>query len=171
MNYTPRPLPKHRRARLLAWTLAMLAWLAAVLVGAVRFTDRHERQRARAMPLTRLKRTVEVLIIARARDFTHARQCKRYPRAFRGRRLVLRALVRALIGSRVRRLLKRKGLIERIAALVHALKNIDAYARLLTRRLRRGLNRRWPAFSIAPIGPDDRLIPDQAPQTAFADSS
>jgi hypothetical protein len=54
MKLHRRPITKHQRARLIAWTLAMLMWMASVLKGAA-FTPRHQRQRAERMSLDFLK--------------------------------------------------------------------------------------------------------------------
>jgi hypothetical protein len=41
MHLPKRHLTKHHRARLVAWTLAMLAWMAEVLFAAAPFIARH----------------------------------------------------------------------------------------------------------------------------------
>jgi hypothetical protein len=144
MQLQKRPLSKHRRARLIAWTLAMLAWLAQVLLAHAPFTQRHERQRGARMSLERLARQVKLLIISRALDRLPRRR-RRGP-AFRGRALTPRSVIRALIGASLRRTFKRKHIGERIFALMHALIHIDDYAARIAKRLRRGLTRRWLAL-------------------------
>jgi hypothetical protein len=171
MNYTPRPLPKHHRARLIAWALAMLAWVASLLFGGAVFTDRHARQRGKRMSLAGLKYMVECLILSRARDFARLRWRGRHVRAFRGRPIAPRAVVRALIGARVRRMLKRRTIAERIAVFIQALTQIDTYATLLAKRVRRGLTRRLYALFIPPIAPAAPCASLALMQAAFSDSS
>jgi hypothetical protein len=169
MQLQKRPLSKHRRARLIAWTFAMLAWLFQVLCANVVFKPRHERQRATRMSLDRLTRQVELLIISRARDMLPPRRAT--GRTFRGRSLTPHSVIRAVIGVRMKRKFKSKDLVERIIALMHALTHIDRYAKLIAKRLRRGLTRRWLAlFAIAwPISTPKLSV--AAPSSAFADSS
>jgi len=170
MQLPNRPLSKHRRARLIAATLAMLLWLAQVLFAGGPFSPRHERQRARAMSLQRLTKQVKLLIVSRALDGLRRRRPRRV-RRFRGRSIAPRASVDAIIGMRLKRRLKRRDLGERIAVLIDALLHIDRYAAHVAKRLRRGLTRRWRAvFAIdwprsapAPFGP--------APAPHIADTS
>jgi hypothetical protein len=171
MNFTKRPLPKHRRARLIAWTLAMLAWLASVLFGQVAFAARHERQRGARMSLAGLTRMVKMLIISRAIDLAR-RRWRASSRAHAGRPIKApKSALRVMLGARVHRMLARGDVGGRIAVLIHALRHIDAYAALVAKRLRRGLTRIWLRFfAITP----SRTIPLAslfAPRAAFADSS
>jgi hypothetical protein len=170
MNLIAHPISKHYRARLIAWTLAMLLWtLQALFAGAV--TARHERQRSGRMSIEWLTRRVKLLIISRAGDLAHTR-LRRLRFSYRGCRNVLKpGLVNALIGTRVRRMLKRQGLVERIIALVLALRHIDDYAVLVARRIRRGLTRRMLyLFALAPA-PDAPVAAFVVSDPRFADSS
>jgi hypothetical protein len=144
MQLQKRPLSKHQRARLIAWTLTMLAWLAQVLCANVLFTPRHERQRATRMSLERLTRQVEMLIISRARDMLPPRRAG--ARTYRGLSLTPHAVIRAVIGVRMRGQLRRTDIVEHCLALMHALTHIDTFAKLIAKRLRRGLTRRWLAL-------------------------
>lgn len=157
MHLAKRPLPKHARARLIAWALAMSIWLIAAITGAVALRPRHARQRADISAITRLLRLVKRLIISRAADFAHVRRRRRYCAVYRGRPVVPSGLVRALIGSRLRHALKRKDVIEQLRALIGALKNLDEYAVRLAKRMRRRLTRLAPIIAApsaaAPLPP------------------
>lgn len=171
MHIDKRPISKHQRARLLAWTLAMLMWLQAVLCGVAAFSDRHERQRGERMSLAWLTRRVKMLILSRANDFARKRQ-RRQVRAFRGRRIVARGgALRALLGARLHRALNRKSLAERLAALIHALQHIDAYAAHVAKRLKRGLTRRWRYLLDLERAPNARLSTRAAPTPCAANTS
>jgi hypothetical protein len=85
---------------------------------------------------------------------------------------VLKAgLINALVGARVRRLLKRKGLVERIAILIHALRHIDDYAALVATRIRRGLTRRLSHLFVPPLALATRLVTLASPNAICFDSS
>jgi hypothetical protein len=172
MNFTPRPLSKHHRARLIAWTLAMLVWMTQVLFAAAPFTSRQQRQRGPLMSLDRLTRMVKLLIISRAIDFTR-RRYRAPPRkpSFRGLAVAPRAVVRALIGARVQKLLKRKDVGDRIAVLLHAIRHIDVYAARVARRMKRGLTRRWRALLDWKAARDALVLTLASPLVCFADSS
>jgi hypothetical protein len=170
MHITKRHLPKHRRARLIAWTLAMLVWLAQLFGGAA-FTPRHERQRSRAMSLAGLTRMVKMLMLSRAADLARLRARKRYASAHRGRSLARRGRVRAIMGSYARRALKRPTINARIAALIEAIRSIDLYAAHIAKRMRRGQTRRYmDTFALTPAL-STPLAPLCEPQAAITDSS
>jgi hypothetical protein len=158
MNFIARPISKHHRARLIAWTLSMLLWTLQALFAAA-LTPRHERQRRARMSLTWLTQQVKLLIISRANDLACARMRRRLRLSYRGCRNVLKSgFVNALIGVRLRRLLNRKGLVERIVALVQALRHIDDYAARVAKRLRCGLTRRcFHLFALPPASPAPRV--------------
>ena len=172
MNFTPPPLSKHRRARLIAWTLAMLMWMAQVFFCGAAFSDRHERKRGPLMSLDGLTRRVMMLILCRANDLTGFRWRKpRRRRVYRGRDVPSRGAFRALVGVRVRRMLKRKELGERILVLIHAIQHIDHYAALVARRLKRGLTRRFMPLFALPPAPDAPVVMLATLPVCFADSS
>jgi hypothetical protein len=171
MNFTPRPISKHQRAKLIAWTLAMLVWLVQMLFGAVVVTPRHERQRARAMSIERLTRRVKMLIISRAIDLSR-RRWRGGGCAHAGRRVTVGpGALRVLLGARVHRWLARKDIGERIAVLIYTLQHLDECAAFVAKRLKRGLTRRWLAlFAIEP--PRAILLVSLAePRAIIADSS
>lgn len=169
MHIAKRPLSKHRRARLIAWTLAMLMWMASVLFAGAPFSDRQERRRRAHMSLDRLERMVIMLIVSRARDFICERPRGKFTTVRRGRSLLSRGVLRALVGSRLRKALRRKDIRERLAVLLGAIRNIDLYAAPLAKRLRRGLTKRWP---IGPTPTPDEVAESLTDAIAtFADSS
>jgi hypothetical protein len=170
MHITKRPISKHQRARLIAWTLAMLMWLSSVLCGAAAFSARHERQRGPLMSLAWLTRRVKMLIVSRGIDFAHKR--RRLVRAVRGRLVVARGgALRALLGARLHRRLNRKGVAERIAVLIHALQHIDEFALQVATRLKRGLTRRWRYLFDLKRAPNARVRALAAAAPCSADTS
>jgi hypothetical protein len=170
MNFIPRPITQHYRARLIAWTLAMLMWTLNMLVAGGVLSARHERQRAWAMSLAWLTRRVKLLIISRASVL--ARKRTRPLRLhYRGRVLRTRGFVNAVIGARVRRMLKRKGVVETIVALIDVLRAIDTYAAPVAKRLRRGLSRRMLHLFALPPAPDAPVATLFVSGPRFADSS
>jgi hypothetical protein len=157
----------HQRQRLALWALAMLSWIAAVLFAGKEITHRQLRQRYR-VSVESLTRMVIHLILLRARELSGLR-----PRKLRfwkhGRDLRTRHLIRSVVGSKLRRALKHKDPAMRIARLIGALHNLDAYAQHLAQRFRRRLTRLWaivpaPTFAALLLGPP-------APPPAVADSS
>jgi hypothetical protein len=171
MNFTPRPISKHYRSRLIAWTLSMLLWTFEALFAAT-LKPRHERQRLQRISLDGMTRRVKMLIVSRASDFAHVRGVRRLRFSYRGCRIVLKSgLINALVGARVRRLLKRQGVVERIAVLVHALRHIDDYATLVATRIRRGLTRRLSRLFAPPRALATRLVTLASPNAICFDSS
>lgn len=168
MHIQKPPLTRHRRQRLILWALAMLTWIAAVLFAAKETTVRQLRQRHRRMSLDGLTRMTIELMICRAAELARLRRRKRNCWRY-GRDLTPRHLFRSLAGSRLRRVLKPRSVHERIAALVNALRNLDAFARQLAARMRRGLTRLWPIIA-APVA-SAPVVALAAPALSFTDSS
>lgn len=139
MKLHRRPISKHQRARLIAWTLAMLMWMASVFMGAA-FTPRHERRRAERMSLEFLKWRVKALIISRAVDFISVRW--RTGAAQGGGGKLKAGHIRAVVGARICRLLNRKDVLDCVRALLNVLLNLDAHAKSVAKRMKRGLSRR-----------------------------
>ena len=148
MHLAERHLPKHARARLFAWALAMSMWLFAAITGAIAMKARHARQRADLDALARLDYLVRGLIITRASELARQRAPKRFGTAYRGRSIATPGLVRALIGSRLRRALTRKDIFEQLRALIDALHMLETHAAHLAKRLRRRLTRLAPIFTL-----------------------
>lgn len=171
MNFTARLITKHHRARLIAWTLSMLVWMLRVLFDGAAFASRHERQRARVMSLAWLARRVKLLIISRAGELARSRPIRRLRLNYRGQRRRTCGFVNAILGVRVRGLLKRKSVFDRIASLIEVLRHIDVYAALVAKRLGRGLTRRsLHLFALTPA-PDAVLATPIPRHACFADSS
>ena len=147
MHLAKRHLPKHARARLFAWALAMSMWLFAAITGAIAMKPRHASQRADLEALARLDYLVRGLIITRASELARMRAPKRFGTAYRGRAIATSGLIRALIGSRLRRALKRKGIVEQLRALIDALHTLETHAAHLAKRMRRRLTRLAPIFT------------------------
>jgi hypothetical protein len=171
MHLAKRHLPKHARARLIAWTLAMLAWIAWALSAATGPKRRHIRRRYGFISLDRIARTVALLIVARAGEL--ARKRRRGGNPFfnrgRGRRLWPRHIQRSIIGARLRRALKHKSFTTRVAILTDALRRIDAWAAPVVKRMRHGMTKLWPRRTAPSLAaPVVTLAIVQAP---FADSS
>jgi len=144
MNTPKRHLNRHQRQRLLLWALAMLRWIASVLFAGKIVTHRQLNQRHRKMSLEGLERMGIQLLVLRAVDVARLRQPKRY-RFFRhGCSLLRRHYFRSLLGSRLRRVIKRKDLHGRIFALIDLLRRMDHYAALLGARMKRQLTRLYP---------------------------
>jgi hypothetical protein len=137
MHIAPPRITRHQRQRFALWLLTMLVWLAAVLDGAVD----GRRARRRQTPLDDLARWVKQLILLRAMERVRVRPAR--AQSGRGGALPAHARRRAF-GSRLRRALRRRDRRARIAALIHALRTIDAYASRLAKRLARGLTRLRP---------------------------
>lgn len=168
MHLPKRHLPKHARARLIVWALAMLMWLGAALSGAIAMQARHQRQRVELRSLTHLVLLVKRLIISRAADFVCLRRTKRHAR-YRGRTSAKRGLIRAVIGSRLRHTLKRKDVFQQICALVGALRQLDTHAAQLAKRLRRRFTRLAPIFTTPSAATP--LTPFESAHTGAIDSS
>jgi len=170
MQFQKRHLSKHRRARLIAWTLAILAWVAWVFSAERAPQRRHMRQRYGFISLEGLARNVAMLVFIRAAELAGVRH-RRNPffSRLRGRQLWPRHALRSLIGGRLRRALKHKDFTARVAILTDALRRLDVWAARHVRRARRGRTRLW---AIAPKPtPAAPLITLARPPAFFADSS
>ncbi|WP_395646502.1 hypothetical protein [Terricaulis sp.] len=136
-------LSPHRRARLIAWALAMLAWVHAAFFQDRIMTRRHLRKRGGFLSLDQVARVVTQLIILRAAE--RARLHRRGKISFHKHGVDLRPrhLRRSAIGARIRRALKHRDAGQRIARLAAALRALDVWAALFARRLARRLTRLW----------------------------
>jgi hypothetical protein len=173
--YEPvRFLSQHRIARLVAWALAMLYWVAGVLFVEGVGGRRRLRQRGSYLWLDRLARFTCRLAIIRAVEITGIRPRPRVvrntaPAGFR-RRIVRRTPLRACIGACLRKALKQGDLAARVGFLAAALADIDAFARrYLTARALRRLTKLCATVLFAP--PAAVLLGSPAPSPACADSS
>lgn len=159
-------LTRHRHRRLVLWTLAMLAWIASIVLGGMRTDARRLRQRG-DVSLDWLRRWVMKLVVVRAGEI--ARPRARRPRFWRGRDQRRSHLFRALIGSAFRRALRHRDIAERVRRMTHVLRNLDAYADRIAKRMRRRLTRLWPIA--ARPAPATALADAALPRDGFADSS
>ncbi|HYD87470.1 MAG TPA: hypothetical protein VEA80_08355 [Vitreimonas sp.] len=165
MNTPKHHLSSRRRQRLVLWALAMLSWIASVLFAGRKVTPRQLLRRRRSMSLDGLKRMTIQLMIVRAAELARLR----LPKVPRRRPPVRRHYFRSLLGSRLRRLMKRKDLPARIAVLIDVLRNLDDYAAILAKRLKRRLTRLFPIRGV-PVS-SALLQGAPAPQPACADTS
>jgi hypothetical protein len=169
--YLPkRHLSKHRRARLIAWTLAILAWLAWAFSAERAPQRRHMRRRYGFISLEGLARTIALLVVSRAGELAcMRRRANPFFARVRGRQRWPRHIKRSIIGARLRRRLKHPDFATRVAILAAAAANLDAWATAHIKKLRRGMTRLWAiAPASAPAAPLITLV--RAP-TFFADSS
>jgi hypothetical protein len=155
MRKPVRFLKPHRIARLTAWALAMLAWIARFWFGADALNARRLNRRVRFLSLHRLTRLTCCLAIIRAVEITGIRARKRTIRntARRGfrRRTASHVPTRACVGARLRKALRRGDFAERIRFLTIALSDIDAFTRrYLVPRALRGLTRLCAVVLFAP---------------------
>lgn len=149
MQLQKRHLSKHRRARLIAWSLAILAWFAWAFSAECAPKRRHMRRRYGLVSLDGLARTVALLILVRAAELAGVRRWRANPffARVRGRQRWPRHAVRSIIGSRLRRALKHKDFTTRVAILTDALRRLDAWAALYVKRMRKGLTKLWPRLT------------------------
>lgn len=138
----------------------MLAWVADALLGEGATHRRRLRQPGPFFSLRRLARFACRLALVRAVEIAGIRRRRRAIRnsasaGFR-RRSVPRAVIRACIGARLRKAVKRGDLASRIRFLTAALSDIDAFARrYLVARVLRGLTR---LYAVVPIAPSAAVI-------------
>lgn len=157
-------LNQHRLQRAILWALALLAWVAAILSGAIHPKARHLRQRG-DIDLVRLVRT---LLAIRALNMLRMRLRHRVHYARHGRSLYPSHFMRSFFGAKLRRALTHNDHAQRVAKLIHVLRNLDAYAAHLLKRFKR-MRRVW---TIAPpIAVFDIALGPPAPPPAFSDSS
>jgi hypothetical protein len=171
MHLPKRHISKHRRARLVAWSLAMLAWLAWVFSADRAPKRRHMRRRYGLMSLDRLAQMLALLIVVRAGELACTGRYRANPffNRVRGRQAWPRHALRATIGGRLRRALKHKCFTTRVAILTDAARRLDAWAAPYVDRLRLGMTRLWSVRTKPrPAAP---LIWLAATSAFFADTS
>ena len=171
MQKPTRFLTPHRRARLIAWALAMLAWAASVMFGERLQTRRHMRERYPLLTLRWPTRLVCKLAMTRAAEIVGLRVRRRplrnaAPAGFR-RRTRPHALLRAIVGARLRRALKRGDYAQRLRFLIDALNDLDAFARRwFVPRALRGLAKLCAVVAFAPPAAAILSAPALAPPAA-----
>jgi hypothetical protein len=169
MNLIARsPTTQHRLARLIAWAQMMLLWIGAALFfpAARAATGRHIRRRNSLLSLDRMAHMTACLILTRAcalarrpRPLRHRRPQLDYAPAGFAKRTRERHFVRSAIGSKLRGKLRHRDLGARLSILMHALADIDAYARELLPRLNRRFTR---LLAIIPVRPPHHDVRDAA---------
>jgi hypothetical protein len=159
-------ITRHRRQRLVLWALAMLTWIAAVLAGKPT-SARHRHQRG-DIPFEYLTRMVIHLALVRAGEIARLRW-RKLVFFRRGRDLHRRHLLRSVVGSRLRRILRHGDIAQRIATLIAILRDLDTLAQPLAKRLRNKFTRLF-AILMRPMSGDAVLGTPAAPP-ALSDSS
>jgi len=144
MQIRKRHLSKHRVQRLILWTLAMLNWIAGLLIDGRGFDFRKFRRRRDCISQAWLTQLTMRFLILRAAELARLRK---RPRAAHRPVRRYRHVIRSLIGSRLRRVFKHADPSAAIANLIHVLCNIDAYGKTLAQRFKRGLTRLNPITS------------------------
>jgi hypothetical protein len=164
----PRPiLSSHRRQRLVLWALTMLTWIASLLGGAMPLR-RHLRQRYRKMSLDGIALMIKQLILLRAAEI-NGRRKRRLVFSKRGRDLRRRHFMRSIYGAKLRRALKHRDPLQRIAILADALKHLEVLAQCFAKRLRCGFMRLWAI--VATPAPAARISDAPVLALTCADSS
>jgi len=168
----PPTFDRNRLLRLIVWAKAMVLWAAAALLGERIATRRHVRQRYGALTITKLTHLVRNLLIIHAAQFLRQQPVRPWrnfaPTGFQRRRGVCR--LRAIAGSRLRRVLNDGDFATRLKRFVNIVRNLDVYARtFLLRRAHNGLGRFNPLIATRPQAQTLLLHPAQTP--ALADSS
>ena len=147
----------------------VLHWIAAMLFSDRRVSSRHIAQRLSFISLPWLTRRVSQLLIVRAAQLAGRRRRRRIVFWRHGRDSRRSHLLRSVLGWKLHRALKHKDGATWIANLIRVLRNLDAYAAPLARRLRRGLTRLWRVMP--PVAPPVALLGPPAYSPALADSS
>jgi hypothetical protein len=156
--------------------MLLFAWMAKALFSAASApTSRQMRQRAR-LSIEHLARVVRLILFLRAvqlfeRKHRVQRQIPARAHAPPGfaRRSTSRHFVRAIIGSSMRKQLTARGPMARIARLIGALRDLDALAVRLFKRLYRKLARGRPIRPVRP--PHDAAAPHLVLAAAAINSS
>ncbi len=156
------PLSTHRLARLTAWARLWLAWFVGVFLAHFG-PDPSQRQARRQLDHAAIMVGQMIFLLAAARVRLPRRQNHRHGR------LKQAGLMRALIGASLRRALKGKDALSRLAAILVIMRDAGWHSAKLARRLARGLCR---LRVIAPA-PERAQLLAAAPcaHAAFADTS
>lgn len=155
-----------RLARLTAWTRLALMWFAMFLFAPAALTNIRRLNRFGFLSLDDLTRCVRDLIVIRAAQImrTPPQPRQRFDYAQPGfrRRMHPRQLIRAAAGSRLRRALRHRDMATRISILLAALRDLDAFARAIARKL----TRLAPILACAPPHNSVRTLACAAPYAA-----
>ncbi|WP_395648108.1 hypothetical protein [Terricaulis sp.] len=142
MQPPPRPPLKPKlRLQLIVGTLTALMWLAVACFNAMGVeTSAWRRQRHAAF--RRMARQAALLIFLRAAELLGRHRYERTPARY-GEKRLRRQQLRAVVGCALRRKLRCRDPLSRVALLIDAFNRIDIHAGALARRLRAGLSRAW----------------------------
>lgn len=172
-NFIRPFLSEHRIARLNAWALLMLGWLGEMLFSNATPRQRRHLRRYRFAPLNGLARLVGSLIVFRAVNVMRPRAVNMTRRDFSrpgfARRMRVQIKLRTIVSARFYKRLRQRDFTARMALLIDALDNLDAYAARIMPRLRRRLTRLRPLRATRP--PQQTLLFQAAPAPHAADSS
>jgi hypothetical protein len=127
----PPIISPHSLARLTAWARLWLQWFGAVLTMLV-------DEDAAARQLDDMARFVSHLVVLHAAVLLRPeRKCR--PHHVRDRKPP--GLLRAGIGSRLKRALRARTLVDRFVAVITVMRDLDAHVAAMAKRLKRGLTR------------------------------
>jgi len=164
----PPPLTSARLARYFAWAWLWLMKYAVFLVEGSPEARRHLHLMARTITRLALARAVKRFASRRAAKFTRPPSAP--PGFVRRRKLKPKHMVRAAIGSALRRRFRGRSAGARFAALINALFELDALVDRLAKRIARRLTRICPLVAVRP--PADSLASRVcAPAPLCADTS
>ena len=142
MRFKSEPFTQHRLSRFHRWGMLLLKWVSAFLDEATLFAPLSKQAQAIAHQwLDRIERGIVAIVMLRAAP--HVRWLgPRKGMPCRG----ATSLIRAVMGSAMRRALRAQDLRERIQRLNQ---NIEAFVARLLKRLPRGLTRCTPLLACA----------------------
>jgi hypothetical protein len=170
----PTQLTQHRLKRLAAWAMLMLAWIGWAVFGNAPAQNRRRIRQRYGVRLDLMARQIYAMIVLHAalklnlrrRAPTFRRSWA--PHGFR-HRSPMRHVLRRIIGAKLRKCLYARDPLKRIALLIAALRDLDAFAAKLMARLARGLTRVGAMIATHP--PAEALRSCAAPQAFAVDSS
>lgn len=167
MRFIADPTSDLRLKRFYRWAMLWLKWFVAFLDGAGAFAPiSKQAEMIGHRWLDGIERIIVAIVALRAGPRVRRLQPRK---GVSERRLKEIALRRAVVGTKLRRLLRAKDLRQRIDALAQ---NIDALVARLLKRLPRGLTRRRPIKarrrSCAPTAPSARSSRRRSPPTRLS---
>lgn len=173
MNLVRYSVSPHRLKRFVAWAVLLLIWTMQFLFTSTKARRRHADQRW--LGLDRLSQSVAAILVVRALQLVPIhRRPRRHTdhfntRAGFKRRTAPASQIRAILGARLREQFYARDPFKRLGLLLNALRNLDAFARGIGVRARRGLNRLRAITAVCP--PHDAAPPRLTHAVACVDSS
>ena len=166
MRFVAQPISNLRLQRFHRWALLWLTWFAGFLDAASAFAPLSKHaERIGHRWLDRIERIILAIAMLRAAPGVRAVRTKR---PFALHRLKQSALPRAVIGAKLRRALRPKGLRQRCETMRRI--SIGALVARILKRLPRGLTRRRPILP-QPELRAATLCPSCVSQTPLSDTS